>query len=201
MDKDLVLHESFIFLPWEGVLPIQRGIRTMRKITAILLAVLLPVWLAVGAFAADSNPPILESTAAILMDAQTGQILYGKNMEEQRYPASITKIMTVLLALENLQLTDQATVSEDAAIQYYDVTHIGLVPGETVTVEQMVYAAMLMSANDACNVLAEKVAGSQEDFAQMMNDRAQKIGATGTHFTNPSGLPEDDHYTDRKSVV
>lgn len=96
-------------------------------------------------------------------------------MEEQRYPASITKIMTVLLALENLQLTDQATVSEDAAIQYYDVTHIGLVPGETVTVEQMVYAAMLMSANDACNVLAEKVAGSQEDFAQMMNDRAQKI--------------------------
>ena len=101
----------------------------MRKITAILLAVLLPVWLAVGAFAADTAPPALESTAAILMDAQTGQILYGKNMEEQRYPASITKIMTVLLALENLQLTDQATVSEDAAIQYYDVTHIGLVPG------------------------------------------------------------------------
>ena len=201
MDKDLVLHESFIFLLWEGVLPIQRGIRTMRKITAILLAVLLPVWLAIGAFAADTAPPALESTAAILMDAQTGQILYGKNMEEQRYPASITKIMTVLLALENLQLPDQATVSEDAAIQYYDVTHIGLVPGETVTVEQMVYAAMLMSANDACNVLAEKVAGSQEDFAQMMNDRAQKIGATGTHFTNPSGLPEDDHYTTAKDMA
>ena len=104
----------------------------MRKITAILLAVLLPVWLAVGAFAADTAPPALESTAAILMDAQTGQILYGKNMEEQRYPASITKIMTVLLALENLQLTDQATVSEDAAIQYYNIRRNRIIKEKSV---------------------------------------------------------------------
>lgn len=173
----------------------------MKKIAAFLLAVLLPVWMAVGAAAAVDAPPALESTAAILMDAQTGQILYGKNMEEQRYPASITKVMTVLLALENTQLTDEAIVSETAAIRYYDITHIGLVPDEKVTMEQMVYAAMLMSANDACNVIAEKVAGSQDAFVQMMNDRAQKMGAAGTHFSNPSGLPAEDHYTTAKDMA
>ena len=138
----------------------------------------------------------LASEAAILMDAETGQILYAKNVKERLYPASITKVMTGLLALEALDAGQRLAVSQEAVNQVPRTSsHISLQPGEELTVADAVYALAISSANDAANVLAEGVSGSIEAFAQRMNERAAELGALDTHFVNPNGLPNSEHYT------
>lgn len=138
----------------------------------------------------------LASEAAILMDAGTGQILYAKNARERLYPASITKVMTGLLALEALDAGQMLTVSQDAVNQVPRTSsHISLQPGEELTVADAMYALAISSANDAANVLAEGVSGSIEAFAQRMNERSAELGALDTHFVNPNGLPNSEHYT------
>ncbi|MBQ6867853.1 MAG: D-alanyl-D-alanine carboxypeptidase, partial [Clostridia bacterium] len=125
-----------------------------------------------------------------------GQILYDKNMHQKMFPASITKVMTGMLALENAKPEDIITMSHYAVFSIgRGTSHIALDENEQVTVEQAMYALAIESANDAANGLAEHVAGSTEDFANMMNEKAKECGALNTHFVNPHGLHDEEHYT------
>lgn len=144
----------------------------------------------------DPNAPAITANSAILIDAQTGTMLYGKNEHTRCYPASITKVMTCLVALEHVNLTDTITFSEDAiwGIER-DSNHIALDVGEQITAEQCFYGILLQSANEAAWGMAEHVAGSVDAFADMMNEKAASLGCQDTHFTNPHGLHDDNHYT------
>lgn len=145
---------------------------------------------------AAMDEPQLSSDYAVLMDAETGQVLYQKQMQELAYPASTTKIMTALLVCELGNLDDQWTVSESAVdIDEWNSTNIGLIPGEQLGVDDLMYALMLHSANDAANALAEYVAGSQERFVEMMNQRAWQMGLSRTCFSNAHGLHHPMHST------
>lgn len=138
----------------------------------------------------------VECDAAICLDGNTGAVLYGKNIDKQEYPASITKIMTVLLALENGNLDDTVTFSENAVYSIeYGSAHLGLTAGEKLTLEQCLYGIMLASANEISNAVAEHIGGSVENFADMMNKKAEELGCVNTHFVNPNGLHDDNHYT------
>ena len=119
-----------------------------------------------------------------------------KNMHDTHYPASITKIMTALLAIENCEMDEVVTVPPEAVYMEDKGTHIALDAGEQLTVEQCLYAVMLLaSANDAAYALAEHVGGTYENFIRMMNDKAKEIGCQNTNFTNPHGLPDESHIT------
>ena len=142
----------------------------------------------------------VESDAWLVMDAGTGQLLAAKNPDKQKYPASITKILTLALVLEHGSLDDTLTVS-DAAARVGATSHIALQPGEVITVRDAVMATLLASANDAANCLAEYVSGSNEAFAALMNEKLAQLGCTGTHFANPSGLPADNHYTTARDMA
>ena len=143
-----------------------------------------------------SNEPQVYSDATILMDSKTGQILQEHDAYKTVYPASTTKLMTAILTLENCELTDTVTVNQDALNGIpSDYTIANLQVGETLTVEQLLHVLLIPSANDAANVLAYHIAGSMENFADMMNTKAKELGAENTHFVNPSGLHNDDHYS------
>lgn len=137
--------------------------------------------------------PEITAASAILIDSSTGQILYEKNAHEKRYPASTTKIMTALLAVENLKMEDTVTVDAEAA----SVTgsRIYLSEGEYILVKDLIYSLMIASANDSAVALGKAVAGSVPAFAEMMNDKARQCGALNTHFNNTNGLPDEQHYT------
>lgn len=140
--------------------------------------------------------PNIEAEAGILMDVSTGTIIYAKNIDQKMYPASITKVMTELLAAENLDLDAHFTMSESAAF--------GIEPGsssiygdadEEFTVEQAMMGLMLESANEMALALGEEVSGSTKKFVELMNERARELGCKNTHFNNPNGLPDETHYT------
>ena len=140
--------------------------------------------------------PENNSGAVCLLDADTGAVLYDKNMDEQRYPASITKILTALLIIENKQMTDTVTFGEHAVSESIPGNaRINVQLGETITVEDALHAILLASANEVCTQLAIDIAGSEEGFAAMMNERAAALGCTNTHFVNANGLPDPNHYT------
>ena len=143
----------------------------------------------------DNNLNIY-SPNAILIERETNKILYEKNAYEKKYPASTTKIMTAILALENCQLTDVATVSYDAIMTVpVGYTTANLQLGEELTIEQLLNLLLISSANDAGNVIAEHIAGSVESFATMMNTKAAELGCKNTHFTNPYGKQDSNHYS------
>lgn len=145
---------------------------------------------------AVEEPLVLASQAAVLLDADTGTVLYEKNMHQALYPASVTKLMTALLAVRQLEPEQVLTVSQTAVNAVpRSSSHISLLPGEQLTAEQALYAIGMESANDAANVLAEAVAGSMEAFAAQMNETARALGATQTHFSNANGLPDSTHTT------
>ena len=140
--------------------------------------------------------PENNSGSVCLLDSETGAILYDKNMDEQRYPASITKILTALLVIENKQMTDTVTFGEQAVSESIPGNaRINVQLGETITIEDALHAILLASANEVCTQVAIDIAGSVEAFADMMNERAAALGCTNTHFTNPNGLPDPNHYT------
>lgn len=141
--------------------------------------------------------PDLVSNYAIVLDANTGNILYQKNAFDKQYPASITKIMTFLLALENTKLTDTVTMSHDAVFGIdRGSSHIGLDEGEQISMEDALYGMMLESANEVAWGIGELISGgSIDDFADMMNERAKALGCQNTHFVNANGLPDENHYT------
>ena len=141
--------------------------------------------------------PALGSEAAILMEAETGAILYEKNIHEKLYPASITKILTALIVMEQCALEETVTYSYEAvnSIDWQTDSNIGIKAGEQITVEQSLYGLLVGSANEVATALAEHVSGSVEEFAKLMNERAEELGCVDSHFANANGIFDEDHYT------
>lgn len=142
------------------------------------------------------NGPQIGAQAAILMDANTGVILYSKNIHERLYPASTTKIMTSLLAMELGNLDDIVKFSHEAVFSVpADGSNMGMDEGESITLEECLYGIMVASANEAANAAGEYISGSIQEFVDLMNLRAKEIGCTDTHFVNTNGLHDPEHYT------
>ena len=145
---------------------------------------------------ASSDVPDITAGAAILIDSSTGKILYGKNEEERMFPASITKILTAILAIENCDLNDVVTIPYEAiSLVPSGYTVAPLYVGEQLTVNQLLQVMMVYSANDAANALAFHISGSIDEFANLMNGKIAELGLTNTHFCNPSGKHDENHYT------
>ena len=138
----------------------------------------------------------INSTAGVLIEASTGTVLFNKSMDQQMYPASITKVLTTLVVLENGNMSDPVTMTQ-TGVNYAvgGSANQGTRVGEVFTLEQLVYGTMLASANDMATQMGEYIGGSIENFAAMMNARAAELGCTGTHFTNACGMPDPNHVT------
>lgn len=141
---------------------------------------------------------------AVLADGKTGEILYEKSADERAYPASTTKIMTAMLTLETLKkydspLTQTVEIPEEAA--GVEGSSLYLKAGEKISMEDLLYGLMLVSGNDAATALACIIGGTQEDFVKMMNEKSAELHCSDTHFTNPSGLFDEDHYTTARDMA
>lgn len=145
----------------------------------------------------DSKKTVpISAKGAVVMDARNGNILYSFNREEQFNPASCTKILAAVIALEEGDLKDEITVSENAVYNIdYDSSHIALDVGEKITLKDALFGMILTSGNDCSVAVAEKLSGSVDKYADKMNRKAEEIGCTGSHFTNPHGLYDKEHYT------
>ena len=174
-------------------------IQFTKRLSAFFLCLCLFISSFSGTASADIYWPSdvsVQAEGAIVMDGNTGTVLWGQNIHSQYFPASITKIMTALLTIENCSLDETVTFSHSAVSSLEDnSSSAGIREGETMSVRDCLYALLLKSANEAANALAEHAAGDVAGFADMMNDRAQKLGCTNTHFSNPSGLNDPEHYT------
>ena len=148
---------------------------------------------------AASAPPELTSQGVCLLDSDTGQVVYGKNQDQKYYPASTTKVLTALVVLEHGKLDDKVTIGTNPPNA--EGTSVGIRATETYTVKELLLGLILMSGNDCANALAEYVSGSTEAFANLMNEKAAQLGCTGSHFVNPSGLPDENHYTTPKDLA
>ena len=170
--------------------------KNKKLIVAFLVVFIVQIFLGSMSFALENNIEI-SAPSAILIESKTGRILYEKNSNEKRYPASTTKIMTALLTLENVEdLKSKATVSYNAVFSVpsgYSVDTLKV--GEELSVEELLYALLVKSSNEAANVLAEYVAGNVDSFATMMNTRAAELGCKNTNFVNPNGIQNENHYT------
>ncbi len=164
-----------------------------KKLTWYYLLISWVVISWAGAVPARAAAPALQAEAAILLDAKTGDILFQKNARDRKAPASTTKIVTAIIAIENGQLTDEVKVSPRAA--YTPGSSMHLYAGQIITLRELITGLMLRSGNDAAVAIAEHIAGSTDNFAVLMNEKARLIGATGSHFRNPNGLSAAGHYT------
>ncbi|GIN73487.1 D-alanyl-D-alanine carboxypeptidase DacF [Bacillus sp. J14TS2] len=172
----------------------------MKKVVTMFVALCLILSLYSGAAFAEEKKTELadDSKSAILIERDTGTVLYEKNKDEKYSPASMTKIMTMLLIMEaidtgKIKMDEKVTTSEYAASM--GGSQIFLEPGEEMMVKELLLAMAIGSANDASVALAEKIAGSEEAFVEMMNDRVKELGLKNTHFKNTTGLPVEDHYS------
>ncbi len=140
--------------------------------------------------------PVVSAPSYILINMDNGEVLLSHNAEERKYPASTTKIMTAMLALNNLDLEANSTVSRNAVMSIsWDSSKLGLYEGEVINNFELIKGMMVVSGNDAANVLAEAVSGSVDSFVELMNKTAKDLGCTGTHFANTHGLTDESHYT------
>lgn len=144
---------------------------------------------------AGTNVNMDEASAAALFDVNKVNIVYAKNLHKRLYPASLTKVLTAVVALKNTSPEDVITVTDGARINESGAQVCGLETGDTLTMNQALHALLVNSANDAANAIAIHVAGSVEAFADLMNEEATNLGATNSHFVNPHGLSDDNHYT------
>lgn len=167
----------------------------MKKTISLILSafMVLSNILIIPASAETLDPASLNSQAAVLMDADTGQILFSKNPDEQLQPASTTKILTAMIIAEDLKMTDIVTIDKDSP--FTTGARIYVIEGEQFTVEQLLNALLIESANDVAVALAKHHSGTVEQFAKKMNEKAKALGATHTNFTNPNGLPDPKHVT------
>ena len=181
--------------------------KTKRFFSVFLLIALVMSLLCVPMASADETEPNIAQVpdilakAALLVDPETDAVAYAKNEHDELYPASLTKIMTSLLVLEavedgKLSLDQEITASETAFVGLSaDGSNAGIKAGEIMTVRNLLYCVLVVSANEACNILAEAVSGSVEAFVEQMNQRAEELGCENTHFANANGLHNPDHYT------
>lgn len=182
-----------------------------HSLLAFFLSVILI--LSLGGVAWAEEPFTVTAASAILVEADTGEILFELDPDARRYPASITKVMTGLLTVEAVERGENALgepLSMDTVVTLGNDIYTGigvsgstagLEPGEMLTVRDLLNAALIPSANEACNALATTVAGSIPDFVDLMNERANQLGMTGTHFANPHGYHDDDHYTTARDIA
>ena len=173
----------------------------------LMLALVMSLWAVPFASADDTDGPVLPedpdilAKAALLVDANTGEVVYGKNEHQELYPASLTKIMTALVPLEAVDAgevtMDQPLTATATALSGLssDGSSAGIKVGETMPVRDLLYCMLVVSANEACDVLAEAVSGSVNAFVSAMNDKAAELGCENTHFANPNGLHDPQHYT------
>lgn len=151
---------------------------------------------------ADAQDYTVDAKAAILYELNSDTLILAQDADVQLYPASLTKVMTCLLTMEHAKLDDIVTVNGDAIDDLpLSGSSANLVDGEQMTVENMLYCLMVASANDGACVLAEHVAGDEASFVEMMNQKAQELGCTGTHFANPHGLHDENHYTTARDLA
>ncbi len=169
----------------------------MKKLTAFLIA----AFVLVSSMPVFADAPQVTAPTAILIDSETGRVLYEKNADTKMYPASTTKTMTALLATEYENLDEQVTATQNVVKIERGSSQIYIEPGEVMTLRQLLYALMLESANDAAIDIAEFIGGSVENFANMMNEKAKSLGAVNTHFVNPNGLHDDNHYTTARDMA
>lgn len=174
--------------------PIKKLIKLWMGGMSFIAAVLL---ISTGAGAAAGQKDLrVSAEAACVMDLQSGTVLYDKNMNKKEYPASITKIMTTLVAMDNSSLSETVKYDDRAYTNWESrASNIGIVDGEKLSMEDSLYAIMLASANEVCNGVAIHVAGSIENYVAKMNEKAKELGCKNTHFMNPNGLWNKDHYT------
>ena len=181
--------------------------KAARLSATLLVAIILCSSLFPLCVSAESSLPFdVDAKSAILIEASTGMVLYEKNADEALPPASVTKVMTLLLVMEAidsgvLSLTDMVQTSENAAKM--GGSQVYLEPGESMTVEDMLKSVIIASANDAATALAEHVAGSVETFVERMNARAAELGMSNTHFENPTGLDDSvtNHVTSARDIA
>lgn len=170
-----------------------------KKIVCLLLALALVAPQAPSlAFAAQKGPDIT-SQAGIIYCGGTGEILWENNSEKRMEPASITKLLTCLVALEELDLDEKVTITAD--IEAIEPTELGVYAGEEIAVRELIYGALLPSGNDAAVALAVAVSGSEKEFSKLMNEKAKKIGCTGSNFVTASGLEDENHYSTAKDLA
>ena len=191
--------------PTTGIKPLCAAALIFALLTACFMpAAAVRAEVEIGAeFDTESNEwpnwpegPSLWGNTACLMDAETGSVLYAKGAWAERYPASITKVMTAIIVLDNCALDEVVTMTETGlADAYAESSNCNPVLGEQFTVEQCLQMLLIKSANDIASQLAEYTAGSVAGFAELMNEKAAQLGCLNTHFTNASGLEDDNHYT------
>ena len=171
----------------------------MKRLISLLLCIVIIYTLIspTNTYAASwPTCPSLDAKGAVIMEVSSGTVLYSKNMNTKYFPASITKIMLTLVALENSSLNETVTISQNAITKIgYDAANMGVVAGEKLSMKDVLYGAMLKSANELCNAAAEHIAGSIEAFVSMMNAKAKELGCKNTHFVTTNGLHDDNHYT------
>ena len=145
----------------------------------------------------DENQEMnIYSEAAVLMEAKTGKVLYDKNMHERKYPASTTKILTAIIAIEKCDLSETQVASEEAIAALKDgYTKADIKVGESFTIEELLNVLILQSANEAANIIAEHISGSTLEFAKLMNEKAKEIGCMESNFVNPNGMHDENHYS------
>ena len=164
----------------------------------ILIRLLALLFLSLSALTASAaEAPALTADAAILIDAGTGRVLYEKNADKREYPASMTKMMTCILALEKGNPLKTIAVSANAA----NVESTELYGGEWIHLGDLTYQMMLISDNGAATAIAEAIGGNVNHFAAMMNEKARAIGAERTHFVNANGMPDENHYSTARDMA
>lgn len=174
----------------------------MRYVNKIYLSVIifLLMVLPISAQTEPPNPDSLSCYSAVLIEPESGEILYEKNGDKKIYPASTTKVVTALLALKNLDLDKSITVPQD--FPYVDGSSMYLLPGETFTVREYLEALLVHSANDAAYLLGLEMSGGDiNKYIDMMNETVAKLGCTNTHFVNPHGLHDDNHYSTARDMA
>jgi len=174
----------------------------MKKIKIFPLVILICLVMTMAAPSAFAlEEPDINAKAAVLVDLDSGKMLYGHNQDQQRAPASLTKVMTVLLTLEavdtgRISLTDIVTAQDDCRVgMAEDSSTSGIMPGDQVSVRELLYCCLLQSANEGCNILGRYIGGSIAGFVDMMNAKAEELGCVNTHFMNTNGLTAEGHYS------
>lgn len=181
----------------------------ITRIIAVLIAALLILMSSIASFAAEmslcgnenAKKPTIKAKAGLVYSVDTDEILYSKNPDKKMSPYSVTKLVTVYLAVKNLDMNKQVTISENAANDLVGGSTMDLVKGEKVTVRDLVFGAMILSGNDAAMALAEEVSGSEAKFVKLMNKTVAEWGCTNTHFTNPWGNKDANHYTTARDLL
>ena len=168
-----------------------------KRIKKTIIAILfMAIIMSNSIFSYATNEISVDAKASLVVETNSGKIIYEDNAEVQNYPASVTKILTAIIVLEKCELNDIVTVTKSAISNIPSGYVVApLLEGEKIKVEDLLYALMLKSSNDAAYVLAEHVGGSVDGFSEMMNKKAAEIGCKNSHFVNPNGIHNENHYT------